>query len=134
MARTHFLCYNRYRYRIIKPPWLFLFSPHDLPQPLLSQRLDSQVVNTEPWWTMSWCLKQERKKGSCRDLTRQIYVCLSVRLNQINVKTAEPIGPNFVRNAQNYKILCHQVFDFCKILKMREKILLNPRPFFFVVF
>ena len=32
-------------------------------------------------------------------------------------------------NAQNFKNLCPEVFDYCKILEMREQILLNPRPF-----
>ena len=36
-------------------------------------------------------------------------------------------------NVKNYKNLCPTVFDFCKIKKMREKILLNPRTFLFVI-
>ena len=56
-----------------------------------------------------------------------LSVCLlfgSVRLYPINVETAEPISSKFcVRpnlrfmNAQNYKNVCPEVFDFSKILK-----------------
>ena len=37
------------------------------------------------------------------------------------------------RNAQNYKSLCPKVFNVCKILEMREKILLNSQTFLFVI-
>ena len=50
---------------------------------------------------------------------------MSVCLYQINVKTAEPIGPKFcvepcitprkVNDAQNYKKLYPKAFDFCEI-------------------
>jgi len=33
-------------------------------------------------------------------------------------------------NAQNYKNVCPKDFDFCGILKMREKIIENSRRFF----
>ena len=72
-----------------------------------------------------------------------LFWCLSVCLYPINVKTAEPIGPKFFvghlgpqgrfMNDWNFKNLCLKVFYFCKILKMREKILWNPQTFFVFV-
>ena len=63
----------------------------------------------------------------------------SVRLHPINVKTAEPIGPKFcvrphmtpARVYLRLKItnLCPKVFEFCKILKMRDLLFF----FFFIV-
>ena len=37
-------------------------------------------------------------------------------------------------DAQNYTNLCQKVFDFCPILKSREKILLYPRTFFLLLY
>ena len=62
------------------------------------------------------------------------FVCLSVCLYPINVKTAEPIGPNFgvgphvtpkegLRMIKISKLGVKKFFNFCKILKMREKII-----------
>ena len=36
-------------------------------------------------------------------------------------------------NAQNYKNVCPKDFDFCEILKMREKIFENSRKFFVII-
>ena len=67
-------------------------------------------------------------------------VCLSDRMYPINLKMAKPIGPKFcvgphmtqgrVMDAQSYTNLCPKVFDFCSILKIRKKILLNLWTFF----
>ena len=63
-------------------------------------------------------------------------VCLFGSFYPINVKTAEPIGPKFCEgpqgrfiDAQNYKSLYPKAFDYCEILKLREKIWLNLRAF-----
>ena len=68
-----------------------------------------------------------------------LSVCLFVRLYPINVKTAEPIGAKFrtgphitpgkITGRSKLQKLLSKIFDFCKILKMREKVLLNPRTF-----
>ena len=36
-------------------------------------------------------------------------------------------------DAQNYKSVCAKVFDFCKILKMCKKILVNLRSIFVII-
>ena len=69
-------------------------------------------------------------------------VCLFFPLNLINVKTAEPIRPNFVRdlswpegrymNAKNYKKLSPHIFVL-KILKINKIKILNTRKFFIFV-
>ena len=58
----------------------------------------------------------------------------------INVKTAKPIRPNFFYgghltqgNAHSLKHLSPNIFDFCKILKIQEKIK-NPRIFLWILF
>ena len=37
-------------------------------------------------------------------------------------------------DAQNYTNLCPKVFDFCQILKVREKTLLNLQTFLLLLF
>jgi len=69
--------------------------------------------------------------------------CLFVCLYPMNVKTAEPIGPEFCvgphvilgrfMNEQNFKNQWLKVFYFYKILKMREKIWWNPQTFFYIL-
>ena len=59
---------------------------------------------------------------------------MSIRLYPINVKTAEPIGPKIcvwlhMTPGKVYEWSKFQVFYFCKILKMREKLLWNPQTF-----
>ena len=63
-----------------------------------------------------------------------MFVCMSVRLYPINVKTAELIGPKFcvgphrpqgrIIEAQNCKNVVSKNLDFSKILKIHEKKLL----------
>ena len=68
-----------------------------------------------------------------KSLLHIYFHCLLVGLFPINVKTAEPIGPKFcvgpqkrIMDARNYKTLYPKVFDFCEILKIREKLFENP--------
>ena len=63
--------------------------------------------------------------------SRILYICLSVCLYPINVKTTEPTGPilcveSHVTQRKGYEWL--KVFYFVKILKMREKFW-NPQIF-----
>ena len=69
-----------------------------------------------------------------------MLVCLSVRLYQINVKTAKPIGHIFLldltwppeKEARNYKKKnCLWVFDFYKILKMFKNIIKSANLFYY---
>ena len=83
----------------------------------------------------------------CSTMTVDFYIYfawVSVCLYPINVKTAEPIGPNFFvelawpqggfMNDQNFKYIClHQnsiFIKFLKILKIHEVFCENPRIIF----
>ena len=72
-------------------------------------------------------------------------LCLSGCLYPINVKTAKPIGLKFCVGphltlgkvyewSKFQKFVFKSFFYFCKILKMREKILWNPQTFFLFLF
>ena len=69
-----------------------------------------------------------------------LSVCPSVRLYTISVKTAKSIGlifcvwpqmtPGKVYGCSKLQKFAPKVVNFCKILKMREKVLLNPWTLF----